>query len=177
MNSSRYNPYNGGNKGTGTSGVLHDKEKKMDKGTFNSVLSQHLSYSDALKRNVEKRDVVNECASAASSSIPDCKDSVILQICNLDANCEEPILRQYLLGQLKSITPVLSLTIETPTMAKLKVPSMSFAKQVVAHMHRKKFGHKRIVVSYLRDPSSAETSALKSQVAGLLKVSHTTFYT
>lgn len=41
--------------------------------------------------------------------------------------------------------------------------------QVVTHLHRKKVGHKRILVSYLKDPSSAETSALKCQITGLLK--------
>jgi meiosis arrest female protein 1 len=39
----------------------------------------------------------------------------------------------------------------------------------VAHLHRKKIGHKRMIVSYIRDPSSAESSALRCQVAGLLK--------
>lgn len=44
-----------------------------------------------------------------------------------------------------------------------------FAKLVVANLHRKKIGHKRMVVSYIKDPSSAESSALRCQVAGLLK--------
>ncbi|XP_053696095.1 meiosis regulator and mRNA stability factor 1 [Sabethes cyaneus] len=99
----------------------------------------------------------------------DTKEMVVLQISNLDPSIEEHKMHQYLLCQLKSITPVLSLTIESPSLAKVKVPSAQFAKLVVANLHRKKIGHKRMVVSYIKDPSSAESSALRCQVAGLLK--------
>lgn len=51
------------------------------------------------------------------------KDGVVLQISNLDPWYDERGLRNYLLGQLKPITPVLSLIIENPCMAKVKVPS------------------------------------------------------
>lgn len=51
------------------------------------------------------------------------KESVVLQISNLDASIEEHKMRQYLLCQLKPITPVLSLSIESPSLAKVKVPS------------------------------------------------------
>lgn len=44
-----------------------------------------------------------------------------------------------------------------------------YAKQVVSHMHRRKMGHKRIFVSFLKDKTSAECSALRNKVAGLLK--------
>lgn len=47
--------------------------------------------------------------------------------------------------------------------------SLQFAKQVVSHLHRKKMGHKRIFVSFLKDKTSAECSALRNKVAGLLK--------
>lgn len=99
----------------------------------------------------------------------DQKEMVVLQIGNLDPSIEEHKMHQYLLCQLKSITPVISLVIESPSLAKVKVPSTQFAKLVVANLHRKKIGHKRMVVSYIKDPSSAESSALRCQVAGLLK--------
>lgn len=105
----------------------------------------------------------------AMQSSVDQKEMVVLQISNLDPSIEEHKMHQYLLCQLKSITPVLSLTIESPSLAKVKVPSTQFAKLVVANLHRKKIGHKRMVVSYIKDPSSAESSALRCQVAGLLK--------
>lgn len=124
-----------------------------------------LTYSEAVKGNNCGISKVN----LIGNGLRDCKDSVALQISNLDPGFEEHNIGQYLLSKLKPITPVISLTMETPSVAKIKVPSMEFAKLVVAHLHRKKIGHKRIVVSYLRDPSSAETSALKCQVAGLLK--------
>lgn len=44
-----------------------------------------------------------------------------------------------------------------------------FAKQVVSHLHRKKMGHKRIFVSFLKDKTSAECSALRNKVIGLLR--------
>ncbi|XP_053673768.1 meiosis regulator and mRNA stability factor 1 [Anopheles nili] len=100
---------------------------------------------------------------------PEQKEMVVLQISNLDASIEEHKMHQFLMCQLKPITPVLALTIESPSLAKVKVPSAQCAKQVVANLHRKKIGHKRMVVSYIKDPSSAESSALRCQVAGLLK--------
>lgn len=49
--------------------------------------------------------------------------SVVLQISNLDPWYDEQTLRNYLLSQLKPITPVYSLTIEGPNLGKVKVPS------------------------------------------------------
>ncbi|XP_053961175.1 uncharacterized protein LOC128865148 isoform X3 [Anastrepha ludens] len=46
---------------------------------------------------------------------------------------------------------------------------MFFAKQVVSNLHRKKIGHKRMLVSYTRDSSLTEINTLRCQVAGLLK--------
>ncbi|XP_052864140.1 meiosis regulator and mRNA stability factor 1 [Anopheles cruzii] len=96
------------------------------------------------------------------------KEAITLQISNLDGTIDEHRMHQYLLCQLEPITPVISLTIESPSLAKVKVPSAQCAKHVVANLHRKKIGHKRMVVSYIKDPSSAESSALRCQVAGLL---------
>lgn len=59
----------------------------------------------------------------AMQSTADQKEMVVLQISNLDPSIEEHKMHQYLLCQLKSITPVLSLTIESPSLAKVKVPS------------------------------------------------------
>uniref|UniRef100_A0A182MZE3 HTH OST-type domain-containing protein n=1 Tax=Anopheles dirus TaxID=7168 RepID=A0A182MZE3_9DIPT len=110
------------------------------------------------------------CSGSSSSSVsPEQKEMVVLQISNLDASIEEHKMHQFLMCQLKPITPVISLTIESPSLAKVKVPTAQCAKQVVANLHRKKIGHKRMVVSYIKDPSSAESSALRCQVAGLLK--------
>lgn len=51
-------------------------------------------------------------------------DGVYLQISNLDQWYDEANLRNYLMSQLKPITPILSLNIETPSIAKVKVPSI-----------------------------------------------------
>ncbi|XP_053961147.1 uncharacterized protein LOC128865143 isoform X1 [Anastrepha ludens] len=95
--------------------------------------------------------------------------SVTLQITNLDYTMEESSLRSFLMGQLKPITPVLSLAFEGNSYAKVTVPDMFFAKQVVSNLHRKKIGHKRMLVSYTRDSSLTEINTLRCQVAGLLK--------
>lgn len=51
-------------------------------------------------------------------------DGIWLQISNLDQWLDENNLRNYLTNQLKPITPILSLKIETPSIAKVKVPSV-----------------------------------------------------
>lgn len=51
-------------------------------------------------------------------------DGVYLQISNLDQWYDEANLRNYLMSQLKPITPILSLSIETPSIAKVRVPSL-----------------------------------------------------
>lgn len=96
--------------------------------------------------------------------------TVTLQISNIDASIDDRALKNYLIGKLKPITPILSFVYEGLTVAKIRIPSQHHAKQVVAYLHRKKIGHKRIIVSYTRDSSTMEPSTLRCQVAGLLKV-------
>lgn len=97
--------------------------------------------------------------------------TVTLQISNLDNAIDDRILKQHLMAKLKPITPILSFAFEGLSSAKIRLPTQHHAKQVVAYLHRKKIGHKRITVSYTRDSSSMEPSTLRCQVAGLLKVS------
>lgn len=94
---------------------------------------------------------------------------VTLQISNLDTSIDERILKQHLINRLKSITTVLSIYFEAVSVAKIKLPSLHHARQAIAHLHRKKIGHKRITVAQTRDSSSMEPSTLRCQVAGLLK--------
>lgn len=94
--------------------------------------------------------------------------TVTLQLSNLDTTCEQVSLKKYLISKLQSITTILSFTFEG-VVAKICLPSMEDAKQVVSYLHRKKVGHKRICVSYTKDCSSLDPSTLKCQVAGLLK--------
>lgn len=110
-------------------------------------------------------------AEKAAGSNENADGSVTLQISNLDTSLEERVLKQYLVNKLKPITSVISIYFETLSVAKIKLPSASHAKQVIAFLHRKKIGHKRITVSYTRDSSSLEPSTLRCQVIGLLKVS------
>ncbi|XP_050745995.1 meiosis regulator and mRNA stability factor 1 isoform X3 [Drosophila biarmipes] len=96
-------------------------------------------------------------------------DAITLQITNLDYSLDESSLRSFLMNQLKPITPVVSLVFEGSSYAKVTVPDLYFAKQVVSNLHRKKIGHKRMLVSYTRDSSLTEINTLRCQVAGLLK--------
>lgn len=100
---------------------------------------------------------------------------VTLQISNLDSTLDEHVLKQQLISKLKPITSVISIHFEAISVAKIKLPSAQHAKQVVAFLHRKKIGHKRITVSYTRESSSMEPSTLRCQVVGILKVSSNSF--
>ncbi|XP_017085652.2 meiosis regulator and mRNA stability factor 1 [Drosophila eugracilis] len=103
------------------------------------------------------------------SKVKEDRDTVTLQITNLDYSLDESSLRSFLMNQLKPITPVVSLVFEGNSYAKVTVPDLYFAKQVVSNLHRKKVGHKRMLVSYTRDSSLTEIKTLRCQVAGLLK--------
>ncbi|XP_043063818.1 LOW QUALITY PROTEIN: meiosis regulator and mRNA stability factor 1 [Drosophila ficusphila] len=103
------------------------------------------------------------------AKITEASDAVTLQITNLDYSLDESNLRCFLINQLKPITPVVSLVFEGSSFAKVTVPDIYFAKQVVSNLHRKKIGHKRMLVSYTRDSSLTEVNTLRCQVAGLLK--------
>ncbi|KAH8272210.1 hypothetical protein KR018_011740 [Drosophila ironensis] len=103
------------------------------------------------------------------SSVIEANDTVTMQITNLDYSLDESSLRSFLMNQLKPITPVVSLVFEGSSYAKVTVPDLYFAKQVVSNLHRKKIGHKRMLVSYTRDSSLTEINTLRCQVAGLLK--------
>ncbi|EDW43595.1 GM17847 [Drosophila sechellia] len=103
------------------------------------------------------------------AKITEMSDAVTLQIPNLDYSLDESHIRSFLLNQLKPITPVVSLVFEGSSYAKVTVPDLYFAKQVVSNLHRKKIGHKRMLVSYTRDSSLTEVNTLRCQVAGLLK--------
>ncbi|XP_026838680.1 meiosis regulator and mRNA stability factor 1-like isoform X1 [Drosophila erecta] len=103
------------------------------------------------------------------AKITEMSDAVTLQVTNLDYSLDESHLRSFLLNQLKPITPVVSLLFEGSSYAKITVPDLYFAKQVVSNLHRKKIGHKRMLVSYTRDSSLTEVNTLRCQVAGLLK--------
>ncbi|XP_037959686.1 meiosis regulator and mRNA stability factor 1 [Teleopsis dalmanni] len=133
---------------------------------------------------IQQSGIITAMANAASSattstsiytlkqchaSVTNVNQTVTLQITNLDYTMEESILRNFLMTQLKPITPVVSLVFEGSSYAKVTVPDLYFAKQVVSNLHRKKIGHKRMIVSYTRDSSLTEINTLRCQVAGLLK--------
>jgi meiosis arrest female protein 1 len=94
--------------------------------------------------------------------------TVTLQLSNLDTTYEQASLKKFLISKLQPMTRILSFTFEG-VIAKLCLPSLEHAKQVVSYLHRKKVGHKRITVSYTKDCNFLDPSTLRCQVAGLLK--------
>lgn len=139
-------------------------------GTFTfSTLTTSNSNNKNNSNNGSSCSASEAIAGHAYSSGTDTSDPVTLQITNLDYSQDEASLRNFLMSQLKPITPVMSLNFEGSSYAKVTVPDLYFAKQVVSNLHRKKNGHKRMLVSYTRDSSLTEVNTLRCQVAGLLK--------
>ncbi len=107
------------------SGMSEDSSSvsMQEKPTFSSLFSSALSLNEK-QSNVPQKfsdKLLSESMLAES-------DGVFLQISNLDQYYDEANLKHYLMNQLKPITPILSLQIETPSIAKIKVPSVQVNK-------------------------------------------------
>lgn len=90
-----------------------------DRPSFSSLFTAGESSSQPL---IDAFSPPGNCSSSGGTFSAD-DDGVYLQISNLDQWYDESNLRNYLMNQLKPITPILSLSIETPSIAKVKVPS------------------------------------------------------
>lgn len=91
-----------------------------EKPSFSSLFTGN---SSVHPNNNNNQSLSNDLFSGESSPPAD-DDGIFLQISNLDQWYDETNLRNYLMAQLKPITPILSLSIETPSIAKIKVPSI-----------------------------------------------------
>lgn len=91
-----------------------------EKQSFASLFTSHTNLND--HANITTKAIGTPAVDPHESSNDD--DGVYLQISNLDQYYDESSLRHFLMNQLKPITPILSLTIETPSIAKVKVPSV-----------------------------------------------------
>jgi meiosis arrest female protein 1 len=101
----------------------------QEKPSFSSLFSSALNLNDGKSNNnAQAPDMVP--LNSFSESLMD-GDGVYLQISNLDQYYDEANLRHYLMNQLKPITPILSLTIETPSIAKIKVPSVQVRRKKI----------------------------------------------
>jgi meiosis arrest female protein 1 len=92
-------------------------------GIGNSASSQ-FSFPSSHHSKSESSSSFGRPLSPTPSSVTCDDEGVYLQISNLDQWFDEANLRNYLMNQLKPITPILSLSIETPSIAKVKVPSI-----------------------------------------------------
>lgn len=156
---------------TAVANAMIQGKHNIDMNNNSSNVMNNNGNSGQQQKNNNHNGIGNGNGSAMCSASPsNCESQAVwLQISNLDSSFDEASLKNFLINQLISITPVIALSIESASSAKVKVPSQQHAKVVVSNMHRKKIGHKRIVVAYSRE--STEMSTLRCQVAGLLKVS------
>lgn len=96
--------------------------------TSSSMTEEQLLFEKLFGKNAGKmaKEEANAKLLASSSSENSMEDDggVYLQISNLDQYYDEPSLRNYLMNQMKPITPILSLLIDTPSIARVKVPSI-----------------------------------------------------
>lgn len=88
---------------------------EKEKPSFSSLFTGSGPRNPNLNQSIEPFSCENQS--------PD-DDGIYLQISNLDQWYDEANLRNYLMSQLKPITPILSLSIETPSIAKVRVPSL-----------------------------------------------------
>lgn len=169
----RYTPYySRSNSNTSTKSQLYLPPPPPPPPGLNTTTTSSDSGVSLQDDDMNNNSIQSLNASTSKNNNNNSTDSTVtLQISNLDNTIDDRILKQHLLAKLKPITPILSFVFEGLCSAKIRLPSQHHAKQVVAYLHRKKIGHKRITVSYTRDSSSMEPSTLRCQVAGLLKVS------
>lgn len=122
MNSSRGGPYlnrsfsNASNSSSSSAMFRQNSEKPSFSSLFTSDCNNNVSQSN-------NEAFLYDLAPAVDD------DGVYLQISNLDQWYDEQNLRNYLMTQLKPITPILSLNIETPSIAKVKVPSIQVSQK------------------------------------------------
>jgi hypothetical protein len=114
-----------------------------DKPSFSSLFagpspSLNSSFSANHKPNIESFP-----CEAPAHGVHDDDGGVYLQISNLEQWYNEANLRNYLMSQLKPITPVLSISIETPSIAKVKVPSIQVGRR------RQQSNFRSLIVSLL----------------------------
>lgn len=101
------------------SSLFDTSSSKLCQSKLNSLSAENSGSS--IVGNFSRQDTASSLCHDISS---DEDDGVYLQISNLDQWYDETSLKHYLMNQLKPITPILSLTIETPSIAKVKVPSI-----------------------------------------------------
>lgn len=115
MNKSRPAPY-------------YNRSNSLQSQDFSTQLNSTMSlpYSSFLKNDPAVQPLISlneQTCNMNSTSAEQDDGGVVLQISNLDQWYDEANMRHYLLSQLKPITPILSLIIESPSIAKVKVPS------------------------------------------------------
>ena len=129
MNKSRPAPY-------------YNRSNSLQTQDFSTQLNSTMSlpYSSFLKNDPATQPLTSlneQTCNMNSTSAEQDDGGVVLQISNLDQWYDEANMRHYLLSQLKPITPILSLIIESPSIAKVKVPSQQVSA-IFSNRHFKK---------------------------------------
>lgn len=137
MNNSRAGPYlnrsfSNGSNSSASSSMFRRDNFNSEKPSFSSLFTGN---SNPNNNNIQKSNLDSFSCDSSSPSSDD--DGVYLQISNLDQWYDETNLRNYLMAQLKPITPILSLSIETPSIAKIKVPSIQVSPKSLETSNRR----------------------------------------
>lgn len=90
---------------------------------FERLFGSHAAEIAAYESKAANAQLLANSSSSAENSMED-DGGVYLQISNLDQYYDEPSMRSYLMNQMKPITPILMLVIDTPSIARVKVPSI-----------------------------------------------------
>lgn len=134
MNNSRAGPYlnrsfSNGSNSSASSSMFRRESFNSEKPSFSSLFTGNSNSNN--NNNIQKSNFETFTMDSSSPSSDD--DGVFLQISNLDQWYDETNMRNYLMAQLKPITPILSLSIETPSIAKIKVPSIQVSQKSSKH--------------------------------------------
>ncbi|XP_014205726.1 meiosis regulator and mRNA stability factor 1 [Copidosoma floridanum] len=95
-----------------------------------------------------------------------------LQVTNLDQNIDPKDMRRYLSSLFMEHVMVLQISITVHSdgnfAATVKVPSLSEAQYAISQLHRRKVGHKRILISYVHT-SGPNPQIIRAQIVMLLQ--------
>ncbi|XP_054713490.1 meiosis regulator and mRNA stability factor 1-like [Uloborus diversus] len=132
-------------------------------------MSDNVMYSSQWNGSAYNND---SCQLIQRNQLPCDSSSVELFVTNLDPTFEVNEMKKILLSVFREHIMVLhiSMTIQPDgsTKATVKVPSLQDAQYAISRLHRRKIGHKRILISYVTSDKNPPFHVLKSEAVALL---------
>uniref|UniRef100_A0A1B6CMW8 HTH OST-type domain-containing protein n=2 Tax=Clastoptera arizonana TaxID=38151 RepID=A0A1B6CMW8_9HEMI len=144
-------------------------ESKRETST-NSRLKRPLSSTRLSQINSENEQNFQQKSNQPLSTLS--TNPIELHVTNVDQKVDSLELKEILLAAFKEHVLVLSISIFAQSdgnlAASVKVPSIQDAQYVISQLHRRKVGHKRIMISYTHSGSLQNPQIVKSQIYSLL---------